>query len=521
MTLLIVDDEFYVRERILQQMQWHLLGIERVEDAESGREALQKCKSVRPDILLTDIKMPTGSGFELAAALLKQFPNIKVIFISGYSDKEYLKTAITLRAVRYIEKPINMDELHQTILETVKLIRDEQWGKDELAGLRAQIRYKEMQTAALLLTQKNRAAEAAPYLRNRMPELDQYRSFVSVVIKLTSEIDEDFLNENMMDQIVSLSTSEDEIILCAKKHEHVILHFFRKPPNNLYENNRRTAMRCNRLYDVFTGMGVQVVFGVGVTTETWEDLSTSFESAVVAVQKSFYCQPGCICLYHPVTSNCYDFSNFQISEFEHALSKSSDHAVFLIRSLTADIKRFENTLPAKVIRLYFSMIQSLLRLGQKENCRIYKSYNAEQDIWDTICRFCFLDQLSDFLIGGIREYGQSVQSGFFENTVVNRIIRYIQFNYADPGLCVTNISEYLKLSPTYICHLFKDITNITIINYVTNYRIDKSKELLATPEVKLKKIAHEVGYRNENYFSYLFKAKTGCSPTKYRERVMK
>ena len=110
MLLLFVEDEFYTREGIMASLDWNSLGIDKVEtaaDGKSGEEAL----ALRPDILLTDIRMPYKSGLELAALAKQADPDCEVIILSSYSDKEYLFQAISLSTVAYIEKPVDLSEL--------------------------------------------------------------------------------------------------------------------------------------------------------------------------------------------------------------------------------------------------------------------------------------------------------------------------------------------------------------------------------------------------------------------------
>ena len=106
--LLLVDDEYSTRDHIISRLDWEKLDIGEIKQAEDGLQAVKVCEDFAPDILLTDVRMPRVNGILLATELINKFPELKVIFISGYADKQYLKSAIEIKAVRYIEKPINM-----------------------------------------------------------------------------------------------------------------------------------------------------------------------------------------------------------------------------------------------------------------------------------------------------------------------------------------------------------------------------------------------------------------------------
>lgn len=118
MTLLFAEDEYYTRKGILDSVNWDELGISRVLTGTDGRSGMQQL-AIRPDILLTDIRMPFYTGLELASRAKENDPYIEVIFLSSYSDKEYLFRAISLSTVAYIEKPVDLAELSSGILQAV------------------------------------------------------------------------------------------------------------------------------------------------------------------------------------------------------------------------------------------------------------------------------------------------------------------------------------------------------------------------------------------------------------------
>ena len=102
-SVLVADDEKMPREILRDHLPWEELGVERVEEAEDGAQALELARVHRPDIIISDVKMPRMNGLELAGAVREMYPECQFIFLSGYTDKEYLKGAIKLRAASYVE----------------------------------------------------------------------------------------------------------------------------------------------------------------------------------------------------------------------------------------------------------------------------------------------------------------------------------------------------------------------------------------------------------------------------------
>lgn len=116
--LLIVDDEKTTRDTLYTKIDWSGLGITSVATARNGLDALAVCQDFQPDICLCDVKMPKMNGIQLGYCLREKFPECKIIYLSGYCDKEYLKSAIELQVVSYIEKPIVLSEIREVINKT-------------------------------------------------------------------------------------------------------------------------------------------------------------------------------------------------------------------------------------------------------------------------------------------------------------------------------------------------------------------------------------------------------------------
>lgn len=120
--LQVVEDEAPIRNGILRHVPFSELGVDEVKSASSAEEALEVMSEYKPDIIVSDIRMPGMGGIELCKTYKKKAKDCQIIFISGFSDKEYLTTAISLGAVSYIEKPIDLEELKSSIKKAVDAV---------------------------------------------------------------------------------------------------------------------------------------------------------------------------------------------------------------------------------------------------------------------------------------------------------------------------------------------------------------------------------------------------------------
>lgn len=126
MKLLIVDDEELTRIGVISSIDWNALGIDEVLQADDGIHGLETTRLHRPEIILCDVRMPRMDGITMLERLENELPDTVPIFMSGYSDKDYLKAAIKLKAVSYIEKPINPKEVREAVLEARDLYLQKQ-----------------------------------------------------------------------------------------------------------------------------------------------------------------------------------------------------------------------------------------------------------------------------------------------------------------------------------------------------------------------------------------------------------
>lgn len=122
-SLLLVDDEKLPREIIKEHINWKSLGVDTIYEAEDGREGLEIARKKHPDIIISDVRMPHMDGMEMASSIRKANMNCRFVFLSGYSDKQYLKEAIKLKVDSYVEKPIDLGELYSVLLSIVSELK--------------------------------------------------------------------------------------------------------------------------------------------------------------------------------------------------------------------------------------------------------------------------------------------------------------------------------------------------------------------------------------------------------------
>jgi two-component system response regulator YesN len=127
--MIVTDDELWIRERLINSINWEEIGVTVIGQASDGEEALEICKILKPDIVLTDIRMPVISGLEFVQALKESSVNSKIIIVSGYDDFSYAQKAIKLGVFDYILKPVENSEITDIVKRCIRQIAQESVGR--------------------------------------------------------------------------------------------------------------------------------------------------------------------------------------------------------------------------------------------------------------------------------------------------------------------------------------------------------------------------------------------------------
>lgn len=216
-TVLLVEDELETREGIKKYIPWKETGIDLLYEAANGLEALDLCESIHPNILLTDVRMPKMDGVQLATYVRERFADCTIIFLSGFTDKHYLKSAIRLGALNYIEKPVELEELKAVLSEAVQLHQRESRKKEEELLLQSMVTENLpliMQKLAIEASYENpeqRIATSLVQIGKRPPASCEWAC--SLIIKLhetapLSEEEQEYYRSNLLHFLHRYKTEE-------------------------------------------------------------------------------------------------------------------------------------------------------------------------------------------------------------------------------------------------------------------------------------------------------------------------
>ncbi len=513
---LIVEDEAITRDVLRNYIPWNKLGISGIEEAEDGQKAMEIIQNWKPDIILTDIKMPRVNGIEFASAIREKYPDCKIIFLSSYSDKEYMKSAIKLKAVNYIEKPINLDEIAEVLTNAISEYNREKQDKD----------YRDkylMDYLCLELTKSSMDMESIyPEIKKINLSFTEGGEYVCVIIRHIPQSIED------TEESITYKTNiehELEMVFDKLKYKYImgqrgddfILFFLY---NCLYNEN----MNILSLLGAFLknakehyGDTNRFLIAIGQNIIGLKNIHLTYQTAVTTLHRQFYALcDNSIALYKEDNGKSYIFNENNYSLIADYLKQEKKNEVIsLIKRITGEIKKYRNTQPEYVKSIFFEIILIISKFAENRNVQLLKEECSY--ILDLVSKANTLNEIETNIIDLITSIMANMQSDCTNGDISIKITRYIQDNFSCENLSINSIAESLYLTPTYICALFKKSTGKTINQYVTEVRMEKAKEYLKIGNSKLNDVARKVGYVDGKYFSKVFDKLVGMKPREYRE----
>ena len=517
MKLLIVDDEKLTREGIRSRLDLESMGIDRVFLADDGVHGLETVRKERPDIVLTDVRMPRMNGVQMAEQILAAYPDTVIIFMSAYSDKEYLKAAIKLKAVSYVEKPLDMEELGQAVREAVDARRTM---STHLAASKSHEKELLGHLTYLLADQDPESAKEAAGLADSLG-LAITASTCFCALILDSQTPVTLLPEPRMNEVRD-AFSERVVdqgmghIYFVRADRYIIIFLYcntRQDEKLIIDCARFLTERLSAISRFFVSVG-PMVSGI-------ERAHVSYLEAQEHLRESFFHEYGTIltketahAAFHPPVDVLLDFSM--------ALSEKQESRVLeLADQLYHSFVPSEVMGPSQVKDIYYKYLSKLDAYGMSNYVSLWQKegLNAES-IWEGVMGCATLQELHNLLCAKVRQLFERLEDSRGENPVVFQIKEFIHQNYASSALSVPDVSEHVHLSSSYVCTIFKNETGQTLNQYLTDYRIKMSKQFLSDPRYKITDISSKVGYSDGNYYSKAFKKIVGLSPSEYREKML-
>jgi len=530
----LVEDEVVVREGIKNNIAWSEHGFIFCGEASDGELAINQIRQKKPDIIITDIKMPFMNGLELSRLVKRDDPEVKIIILSGYGEFEYAKEAINIGIEDYLLKPINAEELLKAVKRVAQKIMAEREEKENLMKFRREMQENEVQGKRNFFHEMiNSSLSLSDILdKGRQLGINLYAGYYNIILfKATSKNHRDgYFSKTLV------SLSEE---LAAYFEEHDILWFDRSLEGYAIILKADTMKELKRQQDIYIAELEQLICkygnltyfgGIGSCVNRLSELYLSFEEAsrafayrFIANQSQFFEAEKMNGLKHQEDNPWADMVDTQYLDKEAAEKflrngELGEVNYFVEEYLGNYGKAAKKSLIFRqyiLMDMYFIAVKFIERLG-KDNCvKTEELFQAPQQMNHIVADYDkTISCIKELFTRAITCRNEAATRKF--SNIVEETKEYIHKNYQAEELSLNSAASYVNISPSYLSSVFSQETGQTFVKYLTDLRMDKAKELLVCTNKRSSEIGTLVGYKDPHYFSYLFKKTQGCTPLQFR-----
>ena len=538
----LVEDEVVIREMIKKMIPWEQYGFELAGEAADGEMALPLILKSKPDLLITDIKMPFMDGLTLCRLVKKELPDIRIVILSGYDDFNYAKQAISIGVEDYLLKPITKNAFIERLEEIHNRYEHEKTQREYYEKFRLEMQEYEKNASRDFFETLVRADSdlAELYRRADKLNLDIVAEAYNILI-FTPDTSEGNYNSyeecsdweaEVQDKINTYFLNHPVAILF--RHQVFSYAILVKGQKDTIEKNTEECVKA--IQDIMdqTERRTDWFIAVGKSADRLSMLGHSYRTAVRA--NSFrYLYDGHILDYQSLeaqkenpSDSCREDSvqlrNVNINALNPAILQK-----FLSSGLAEEVDDFirdyfnaigQEPMGSLVFRNYvvlnvrFSVLSFLKKLGCDD------SEISGQEMEN------IMDETGKTIEAAVAYCGKILKkaialrdenAGDQNRSVLKLAVDFIDHNYMDEEISLNKAAHVANVSANHFSALFSQNMGQTFTEYLTDLRMSKAKELLRCTAMRSSEIAGEVGYKDAHYFSYLFKKTQGMTPSEYRK----
>lgn len=502
MKLLIVDDDLYAREGILESLPLDNLGITKVMEAKDGETALQMARWFHPDVVITDISMPRMDGLSFAKNLQRILPQSRLIFVTAFVELNSLRAAIELSAVAFVEKPIEQGKLIKAVEQAADQIRERQKSTQHTQNL---LTFQRQQIATMLNRNDKDIEQVKALLKQvDFPPEGIYQSLALRIATGESDV------YQSVESVETICRKEGFPCVVEPREDGLLMAVLALPRNH----EMTLAVLLNKLLKAFP----KSVIGTGMEVNALERVHQSRKSAKNMVNLSFYDGECRLFPYKPGPRDMQAVYAGAFAEFIRLLSGAGEELAVWTQ------KFFDRIAEAQVVKIETvqALVYAMLLEIYRQTPGLYGQFHGiskESDIEDYVFAAQHLSILKRYMQDVLKTLPENEDDTTKLAHIVRKAKQYIAIHYLLPELDLNRIASSVNFSPAYLNVLFKQETGMTVKQYLIDYRMQVAKRLLSDKHVRVTEIAQLCGYSNANYFSKAFKEISGMTPGEYREKM--
>ena len=527
----LAEDEIVMREGIKNNIDWQGEGFEFVGDAGDGELAYPIIQKTRPDILITDIKMPFMDGLELSRLVKHELPETKIIFLSGYDEFQYAKEAIDIGITDYLVKPVTGAQLIGTLKKIGQKIEEERGKQKQQAPEEARSAGRQ-RLFRHMVSGKHTYASVFQEAKELGLELiaEQYNI---MLLQLFSEEKEDVLPEKIKafeQELEKYMEQSGNLIVAKQSRAEYDFVLKGTGQQSLAETTEQVKSLLAEYFRRETA--VEYVAALGTPVERFSELQQCYRQTNLCFSRRYSVERNQILEEEtPGETAAEVLEDVKLGELNISSLSQRQAEAFLYTGTREEVSGFVEDYFAQlgdgnvksiflrqyvVMDLYVTAVSVLEKSGYKSRDLVERCGDAKE----MVAYLTTVEQTREYikkLFSAVLDLRSEAVDGKYDG-IMQKAKTYINDHFEKAGISLNMGAAEVNLSPSHFSTVFGQEMGETFVEYLTRIRMEKAKELLRTTGKKVTEIAFEVGYRDAHYFSNLFKKTQGCTPGEYRSR---
>ncbi len=533
----LVEDEMVIRRGIKNSIDWEKEGYIFCGEASDGELAYPMIIKEKPDILITDIRMPFMDGLELCKLVKEELPNIKILILSGYDEFDYAKEAIRLGVTEYLLKPISSGKLLEALNGVSESIRREKEDKDlvrkYMEEMRENTEHEKQKFFEQMIAGNLSMADALE--TGKKYEMNLSAGMYNLLLFRFT------LGEENRKSGELLGEAEYAIKKLTERLEYVFEFqrdvegwAFLLMADNEEQMSERVKELSKDLEEIMKNYSTIAYFGgIGQPVARLRELEESFREAERALAARFTMELNRIISVEDIrmAQNVDTLDDIEITSFGEIEKTRTMLEKFLNNGAEDEIDEFvdvyinelpEENLKSVLMRQYIIMDAYIVMMSFCEKIEGIegKMQAQSEELKNSMKTIQTLEEIKNYIrmllkkIIGVRD----TISGRRYSDIIEIAKDQIRKTYMSDEISLNTIAAEVGMSPSYFSSIFSKEMGKTFVEYLTEIRMDRAKELLMCSSMKTSEIGYEVGYKDPHYFSYIFKKTQNCTPKEFRAR---
>lgn len=522
-SVLLVDDEPIILKSLEAAVPWKELGVATIKKARNGEEALQLFHEWNPDIIISDIRMPTINGITLMSKVMGINPDLIFIVISGYGEFEYAKQSIGYGATGYLLKPIDHDELIEMLKKSITKLNHSRLAKQQSEELLDSIHSLSVlareRMFAELIEGNQRPLQHMVWLEDNILKMPYFLTVVQ--LDHLSTMNKQWTTEEKrlwffaVRNILEEWSKSYDALAAFPFHSGEWIILFKDTTEELkWKIGEDIVQHIKRYSKLSCSVGIsRQVQGI-------DQLHAAYESACDSLHQRFYDGTEHVFIYTdksvPVNDNGMQWQYPKELEKElllHIRSLELEPIVELLDKLKV---KLESSALSKDQLIRYIVEITVISRREFEHMNLKIEHTVDYLI-QHLSESATLEQAIVILKDAFKQWIalNLEQQHDDASSLIAKAKLYINNHYHN-DIGIDDVSEHIGLSASHFCTLFKQVTGSTFLEYVTHCRIEKAKYILKNTEVKVYQLAPLVGYQDSRYFTQVFKKITSMTPSEFR-----